>query len=99
MDVNSLGPVSGGSPIRRTTPSTAATPSGSPAINEARPVSPTDELQLSSVNSTADTVDLNTEFRSQRLARIQEQIADGSYETAQKLDVAVDRMIDQLMGE
>jgi|AP95_1055475.scaffolds.fasta_scaffold44882_3 negative regulator of flagellin synthesis FlgM len=99
MEVNSLGPVSGGSPIRPTTPPIAASPPGAPAVSADRPVAPTDELELSSVNSTSNSVDLNSEFRSQRLARIQQQIADGTYETAQKLDVAVDRMLDRLLGE
>ena len=99
MDVSSLGPVSGGSPIRRTAPPTAASSSGTPAVNEDRPVSPTDELELSSVNSTSNQADIEGEFRAQRLAVIQQQIADGTYETPQKLDAAVDRMLDQLLGE
>lgn len=99
MEVNSLGPVSGGSPIRRTTQPTAASSPGSPAVNEARPVSPTDELELSSVDPTANRVDIEGEFRAQRLAVIQEQIANGTYETPQKLSVAVDQMLDQLLGE
>ncbi len=99
MEVNNLGHVNGGSPIRGTTPPISASPPGAPAVNSSPPISPTDELEMSSVNSTDNSVDLNSEFRSQRLARIQQQIADGTYETAQKLDVAVDRMLDRLLGE
>lgn len=97
MEVNGLGPVSGGSPIRRTPQSTPS--ANTPPVNEPRPVSPTDELDLSSVDAASNQVDLQGEFRSQRLARIQEQIANGTYETPQKLNIAVDRMVEQLTGE
>jgi negative regulator of flagellin synthesis FlgM len=95
MEVNGIGPVSGSQPIRK-----VAQPATPPPTAEARPTSPTDELELTSVNSAAPSqVDLKAEFQSQRIAQIQQQIADGTYETPEKLDVAVDRMLESLLAE
>lgn len=75
----------------------------------ARPTAtPTDQLDLSagansaagagSVNrlSTPSPVAGNGEIRIDRVADIRRQIADGSYETPEKLDAALDRLLDQL---
>ena len=35
------------------------------------------------------------EIRIDRVAEIRRQIADGSYETAEKMDAALDRLLDQ----
>ncbi|MDA0282174.1 MAG: flagellar biosynthesis anti-sigma factor FlgM [Planctomycetota bacterium] len=94
MEVNSIGPVSGSLPIRK-----VAQPATSPPVAETRPASPTDVLELTSVKSTAGEVDLQAEFRSQRIAQIQQQIADGTYETPDKLSKAVDRMLESLLAE
>lgn len=95
MDVNGIGPVSGSQPVRK-----VAQPATPPPAPEARPTSPTDELELTSVNSAAPgQVDLKAEFQSQRIAQIQQQIADGTYETPEKLDIAVDRMLESLLAE
>ena len=95
MDVNGIGPVSGSQPVRKAAQS--ATP---PPAPEARPTSPTDELELTSVNSAAPSqVDLKAEFQSQRIVQIQQQIADGTYESPEKLDIAVDMMLESLLAE
>jgi negative regulator of flagellin synthesis FlgM len=94
MEVNSIGPISGSQPVRK-----AAQPETPPPVAEARPTSPTDELELTSVNPAASEVDLKSEFQSQRIAQIQQQIADGTYETPEKLDIAVDRMLESLLAE
>ena len=94
MEVNGIGPVSGSQPVRK-----VAQPATPPPTPETRPTSPTDELELSSVNPAASEVDLKSEFQSQRIAQIQQQIADGTYETPEKLDIAVDRMLESLLAE
>ena len=95
MEVNSIGPISGSQPIHK-----AAQPATPPPAAEARPTSPVDELELTSVNSAAPgEIDLQGEFRAQRIAQIQQQIADGTYETPEKLDMAVDRMLESLLAE
>ena len=95
MDVNGVGSTSGGLPIRKVS---EAMPAQKPV--EARPVSPKDELQLSSVSSPETAkAELEGAFRAQRLAQIQQQIADGTYDIPEKLEAAVDRMLERLKDE
>ncbi len=62
---------------------------------------PVDQLELSSntseVNRLQNTAELTNggEIRIERVAELRRQIANGSYETPEKLDVALDRLLDQ----
>ncbi len=94
MDVSGIGPVGGGQPIRRINQ-----PVEQQAPKEARPVSPTDELELSTVDSTSAEVELQDQFRAMRLEQIRQQIEAGTYETPEKLDAAVNRMFEDLFAE
>ncbi len=58
----------------------------------ARPTT-TDQLEIS---LSAQSALSETDIRSDRVAQIKQQIAEGSYETADKLDAALERLIDQL---
>jgi anti-sigma28 factor (negative regulator of flagellin synthesis) len=93
MEVNGPGPVNGGQPVQRTSQTTAAQSA------EARPTAPKDELEISSTNSAASEVDLQAEFRAQRIAQIQQEITAGTYETSDKLESAVDRLMESLLAE
>jgi negative regulator of flagellin synthesis FlgM len=93
MEVNNIGPTNGGQPIQRTDLAAESTPA------EPRPVAPQDQLEISSVDSTNTQVELESEFRAQRISQIQQEIAAGVYETPEKLDAAVDRMLDRLLNE
>jgi len=44
----------------------------------------------------ADLADVN-QLRTEHLARLREQIADGTYETPDKISVAAERLIDELL--
>ncbi len=94
MDVNGIGPISGGQPIRR-----VSQPVEQQQPEEARPVSPKDELELSSVDSASAEVELQNQFRAQRLEQIRQEIEAGTYETPEKLDAAVNRMLEELLAE
>lgn len=62
---------------------------------------PVDQLDLSSTVS-ANRIDVSTqvagggEIRIDRVAELRRQIADGSYETPEKLDAALDRLLDEI---
>ncbi len=62
---------------------------------------PIDQLDLSStissVNRLQPTAEIagGGEIRIERVAEIRRQIASGNYETADKLDAAIDRLLDQ----
>ncbi len=62
-----------------------------------------DELSISDAGSKAaeaaglvDQVKHLPEVRQERIDQIRSQIASGTYETRQKLDLAVDRLLDEL---
>jgi anti-sigma28 factor (negative regulator of flagellin synthesis) len=71
------------------------------ASRQARSAQPVDQLDLTSSAAAANRLDQssaiagNGEIRIDRVADIRRQIAEGSYETAERLDAALDRLLDQ----
>jgi negative regulator of flagellin synthesis FlgM len=65
---------------------------------QAKPANQADQLDLSSSVNRLDSTQVagSGEIRVDRVAELRRQIADGSYETPEKLDAALDRMLDQL---
>jgi anti-sigma28 factor (negative regulator of flagellin synthesis) len=63
---------------------------------------PVDQLDLSQAASTVNRLDATSqvagggEIRIDRVADLRRQIADGNYDTPEKLDAALDRFLDQL---
>ena len=63
---------------------------------------PVDQLDLSQSAGSVNRLDATSqvagggEIRIDRVADIRRQIADGSYDTPEKLDAALDRFLDQL---
>ena len=68
--------------------------------NEAQPVEtslqPVDELEISSEASMVAQIYDVPDVRMDRVAEIREQIAQGVYETSEKLDVAVGRLLNEI---
>lgn len=68
----------------------------------AKPEAPTagksiqDELQLSDAARLLDQVDDVPEVRMDKVASIRAQIEAGTYETPEKLDIALDRLLDEI---
>jgi negative regulator of flagellin synthesis FlgM len=54
---------------------------------------PVDQLEIS---AEAQAIQSNTEIRTDKVAEVRQQIAAGQYETADKIEVAVDRMLDEI---
>lgn len=85
-----------------TAPAQRATPQ-KPADAASNSSAPVDQLDLSSASSSVNRLDStspiagNGEIRIDRVADLRRQIADGSYETPEKLDAALDRLLDQLV--
>lgn len=76
---------------------------GAPHINrasqpasrcESQPIH--DELQISDAARVMESMQQIPDVRSDRVAAIRSQIAAGTYETADKLDVAVSRLLDEI---
>ena len=73
---------------------------GSAGNPEAKPVSgPSDELQISAAAEAAIQSAESTSAESMRtdlVRRVRSEIAQGTYETPEKLDAALDRLLDEI---
>lgn len=94
MSVTGPGPIQGGLPVRLNPP---ATPPAK--TNAAPPITPTDEVEISSAGRLLDQLQQSGLVRAERLARIKAAIEAGEYETPQKLDAALQRMLTAVQAE
>jgi negative regulator of flagellin synthesis FlgM len=91
MEVRGLSSASPPSPINR--------PESTPGVEKpqsAGPVSPKDEVEISAVGKMLDDASRTPGIREQRLAEIKAAIEAGTYETPEKLELALARMVEQL---
>lgn len=95
MDVNGVGAAYGASPPRSTTPASETRP----AAAASKPESPRDELEISSAGKMLDQLSNSPEVRQERIARIREAIANGTYDTDEKLEAALERMFQDMGRE
>jgi negative regulator of flagellin synthesis FlgM len=94
MEVRGLSSASPPSPINR--------PDLTPAAEKAQaggPTSPKDEVEISAMGKMLDDASRTPGVREQRLAEIKAAIEAGTYETPEKLEVALSRMMEQLKLE
>ncbi len=59
---------------------------------------PRDHVEISPLGQMLDGISRLPEIRHERVEEIRSQIAAGTYETPEKLELALDRMLDELMG-
>jgi flagellar biosynthesis anti-sigma factor FlgM len=57
---------------------------------------PSDQLDLSSAGQMLDAIRDLPEIRHDRVQRLRAAIAEGAYETADKLDGAIERLLDEI---
>jgi hypothetical protein len=91
MNVNNVGQSSPvqkvvNNPIHKTIPADA--PSQMPAI---------DRLELSGVSHLLQALKSNSDVRTDTVAEIKAQLEAGTYESEKKFDIAVDRLLDDLL--
>ncbi len=55
-----------------------------------------DELQISDAAQLLDKVNEIPEMRMERIEQIRAEIANGTYETPEKLDIAIERLLDEI---
>lgn len=91
--MSSINHIGGGSPINRVTthPVQKQIPPDAPAQMPA-----TDKLELSGASHLLKALKQN-DVRTDKVAEIKAQIANGTYDDEKKLDVAVDRLLDDLL--
>lgn len=63
---------------------------------ESQVQSTSDQLELSEAGQIASRLSEMPEIRADRVAEIRAAIADGTYETEEKLAAAVDRLLDEI---
>lgn len=91
MDVHGINTVQGAIPVR------SAQPTGEmQAAGSAGPVAPRDEVEISSAGRLMQEMSESSDLRAERLAQIKEAINDGTYETEEKLQVALQRLLEDL---
>jgi negative regulator of flagellin synthesis FlgM len=66
-----------------------ATPSSSPAAGG-------DQLEISAAGALQSQLSDIPDIRADRVASIRQAIADGSYETPDKIDLALERLLDEI---
>lgn len=59
---------------------------------------PRDHVEISPLGQMLDGISRLPEIRHERVEAIRQQIADGTYETPDKIQVALDRLLDELSG-
>lgn len=90
MDVNGI------SSVGRASPLSAARPAGgveTPAATDA--LAPQDEVQISSSARMMDELSRTSAVRQERIEQIQREIAEGTYDTPENLDAALDKFLDK----
>ena len=90
MDVNGIGSVSRPNALGAARPVTGVeTPPSADAL------APQDEVQISSAARQMDELSRTSGVRQERIEQIRQEIADGSYDTPEKLDAALDKFLDK----
>ncbi len=59
---------------------------------------PRDQVEISPLGQMLDGISRLPEIRHERVEEIRQQIASGVYETPEKLELALDRLLDELPG-
>lgn len=94
MSVNNVNNVGSSQPVSR-----VAAPAKPAAAESATPTTPTrasDRLELSGLSPLLKTAKAGGDIRADKVADIKAQIAAGTYETDDKIDGAVDKLLDEL---
>ena len=91
MEVRGLGSVGASRPV-----SEARSPAATESTAAAGPASPRDEVEISAVGKMMDDVSRVSGLREQRLAQIKAAIENGTYDTPEKLELALGKMIEQI---
>lgn len=84
--------VTGASAIQRTQGTHAAS-----AADSLQAFHGADRVEISAEAQSVGHVELTTDMRAERLAEIRQQIAAGTYDTHDKLEIAVGRLLDHLI--
>ena len=77
-------------------PHKVQSPSPSPSPSQSGNVQEVDQLDISETAQALSKIRDVPDIRHERVAQIRTQIAEGTYETADKLEAAVERLLDEI---
>ncbi len=95
MEVNGLGSVPNLQPIGKA--DTSTTPSQT-EVGGAQKIDTTDEVQISSAAEMMQQLGETSSLHTERLAQIKAAIDAGTYETPEKLEAALGKMLDEIQS-
>lgn len=91
MEVNGPGPMNSPRPVNRPLVPQQTTQGPKPAS-----VTPQDEVDISSVGRTMEDISKSPDIRQARLAQIKAAIDDGTYESQEKFDIAMSKLMERI---
>ena len=91
MEVHGIGPVQGSSPISASRPAAEVQ-----RTSETKPIASRDEVEISSGGKMLENLHQSPDVRAERLAQIKAAIEAGEYETPEKLEAALSRMLSEI---
>lgn len=94
MDVNAIGSVQRTAPVNHTQQSAVTQKQQTTRLS-----APQDELEISEAARMLGDMQSNQDLRAERLAQIKAAINDGTYETDEKLGIAVDQLLKDLNSQ
>lgn len=59
---------------------------------------PRDQVEISPLGQILDGISQLPEIRHERVEEIRQQIAEGTYDTPERLELALDRMLSEILG-
>ncbi len=71
---------------------------GVEANQAAQAGAPRDQVEISPLGQMLDGISRLPEIRHERVEEIRRQIVSGTYETPEKLELALDRLLDEMQG-
>src|SRR5690349_20833927 len=93
--INSIGGAQGGQPVQKVTTSPVQKSDSTESAAQPKPIR--DRVELSGMSGMLKTLKSGNDVRADKIAAIKAQIEAGTYEDDHKLDVAADRLLDDLL--
>ena len=94
MEVNGSGAIGNVSSVRPAT----SPPSQEPATGNSQPIDTNDTVEISDAAKILGQVGESSSLHDARLEQIKEAILAGTYETPEKLEAALDKMLKEIEG-
>ena len=97
MEVNGPGSVQGAFPIKPVDPASQVRPAAEVSpTSQTDAIATRDEVDISPAGKILDQLNQSPDVRAERLAQIKAAIEAGDYETDEKLEAALEKLLDEI---